>query len=210
MQQLDFLDALFPQSVDECHVDSAEASIQKLIRLHIPTATTTIQRLACEWMLTKPENVDLLAHAHYAYHANCREPFAHNFTNGQRGCKCVWCGRSRMDVRWEDADPRCKNRPSYMDETVESVIVKESVAFAKIIDKAKVVASKLNISTLTGSELAEIHHTHGIDPTILESALMELGLPTIPQRLHDAYEVEYDKHRSSGAAGQKYIVIVAK
>lgn len=97
-----------------------------------------------------------------------------------------------------------------MDETVESVIVKESVAFAKIIDKAKVVASKLNISTLTGSELAEIHHTHGIDPTILESALMEIGRPIIPQILHDEYEVEYDKHRSSGAAGQKYIVIVAK
>ena len=41
-----------------------------------------------------------------------------------------------------------------------------------------------------------LHHTYGVDPSMLEVALMECGR-SLPQRLHDDYQAAYAAHRET-------------
>ena len=75
--------------------------------------------------------------------------------------------------------------------------------------RAKDIAAETDVAKLTGEELARLHHTHGVDPSMLEAALMLDGR-AIPQRLHDDYQRAYSAHRATGGRGFVREIIVAK
>lgn len=162
------------------------------------------------YVRTHPECHGGIARATFAYHRNHREKNAHYFAGSWREAECRWCGRSREQVRWDDSPPECAARPEWADQSIESVVAREEVLFAKVLERAKVLAVELDISQLTGASLATLHHTHGIDPSMLECALMELGRGSLPQNLHDEYQAAYEEHRETGKRGQKRVVVIAR
>jgi hypothetical protein len=124
---------------------------------------------------------------------------------------CRWCGQTREGVRWDwyGKPPTCEVRPKWADESSESVIAREENLFEKVLDRAKKLAGKIDVAALTGEELARLHHTHGVDPSMLEVALMEDGR-SLPQQLHDDYQRAYAEHRTTGKRGLVREIIVAK
>lgn len=50
---------------------------------------------------------------------------------------------------------------------------------------------------LDGQTLAKLHHTYGCDPSMIEDILGT----TLPERLHDDYQLAYSQHRRTGAGG---------
>jgi hypothetical protein len=164
-----------------------------------------------QFFAAHPEHWDGVKRAHYAYHRGHREAGAHYFAGSWREAPCRWCSRTREQVRWEENVPiECQQRPAWADESIESVIAREEQMFARVLDRAKALAATIDLSTLTGEELSRLHHTHGVDPSMLEVALMEAGRGSIPQRLHDEYQVAYAEHRKTGGRGLVKEIIVAK
>jgi hypothetical protein len=158
-----------------------------------------------------PEHRDGVTRANLAYHANHREAGAHYFACSGREAPCRWCGQTREGVRWGwyGKQPTCQARPKWADESIESVIAREEKLFEKVLARAKKLASEIDVAELTGDELARLHHTHGVDPSMLEVALMEAGR-SLPQQLHDDYQRAYEEHRATGKRGLVREVIVAK
>lgn len=156
--------------------------------------------------------------ATFAYHYDhfSRHPKAHNFpipfhgSTEAREQECLWCRRARWQIRWDEQSPECTARPESANESIGNIIVREEALFARVRDRARKLAANLDVTAITGAELAHTHHTHGIDPSMLESVLFELGKPTIPERAHEDYIIEYAKHRQTGAAGFKAEIITAK
>lgn len=167
-------------------------------------------------ILADPVAREHVKRATLAYHIDHfrHQAGAHHFprpfheTPEAREEQCLWCGRARWQVRWDDLPPECAARPKSADETIHSVVAREEALFERVRERATKLAATLDVTTLTGAELARIHHTHGIDPSMLESAFMMTGR-TFPD-LHAEYETEYAKHRATGAAGFKPEIIIAK
>ena len=155
--------------------------------------------------------MDGVKRATYAYHMNPREPGAHYFAGAMRDAPCRWCGQTREGVRWDwyGKPPTCEARPKWADQSIESVIAREEAQFEKVLERAKKLASEIDVAKLTGEELARMHHTYGVDPSMLEAALMLEGR-TLPQSLHDDYQRAYAEHRETGKRGLVREIIVAK
>jgi len=171
----------------------------------------TDEEIAGEYMAAHPESWDGVKRATFAYHMNHREAGAHYFAGSWREAPCRWCGQTREGVRWDwyGKPPTCESRPRWADESIESVIAREEASFERVLARAKKLATEIDVATLTGKELARLHHTHGIDPSMLEVALMEDGR-SFPQRLHDDYQLAYEEHRATGKRGLVREVIVAR
>lgn len=164
-------------------------------------------------MVAHPEAWEPVKKATYAYHVGHfrLRAGAHDFAGSYREAECRWCGRSREMVRWDDLAAECAARPESADQSIESVIVREEVLFARVFERAQSLAATINPATLDGAHLCYLHHTHGIDPSMLECALMDAGRGSIGAATMDDYEREYAKHRSTGAAGGlPKTVLVAK
>jgi hypothetical protein len=158
----------------------------------------------------RPAAMDEVRRATYAYHLNHRQPKAHYFSGSWRDAECRWCGRQRWQVRWDDENPECAARPEWADGAIEDVIAREEALFERVLDRAALLAKDIDITTLTGDDLARLHHTHGVDPSMLEAAFSQLGRGLIPQALHDAYQTAYEAHRTTGKRGLVREVIVAQ
>lgn len=156
-----------------------------------------------------PEHMDGVKRATFAYHMNHREPGVHYFAGTMRDAPCRWCGQTREGVRWDwyGKPPTCEARPKWADESIESVIAREEKQFEKVLERAKKLATEIDVAKLTGEELAVLHHTHGVDPSMLEVALMEAGKPTPSQEAHDAYQSAMATERARSKAAQKKEVI---
>lgn len=164
-----------------------------------------------KWFADHPEHKDGLERATYAYNMNHRERGAHYFAGSWREAPCRWCGQTREGVRWDwyGKPPTCEARPKWADESIESVIAREEMQFEKVLGRAKKLAAEIDVAKLTGEELARMHHTYGVDPSMLEVALMDEER-SLPQRLHDDYQRAYAEHRETGRRGLVRAVIVAK
>ncbi len=170
-----------------------------------PGLVRSIQ-VAEDYLKTHPEAWEGIKKATYAYH-NPNLPTAHVFYDKERTAPCELCGRTREDVRWDALPPQCAERKTV---TITEVIAREEVRFDKVMVRAEKLAATLDVSTLTGEDLSTFHHTHGIDPSMLECALMEMG-KSLPQHLHDEYGVAYAAHEATGKrGGVKREVVVAK
>lgn len=175
------------------------------------TLMTPLPEIAAKYLCEHPEEWDGIKRATYAYHKNHREPAAHYFLTSMRDAPCQWCGQTREGLRWDwyGKPPTCEARPKWADESIENVIAREEKLFGKVLDRAKKLASEIDVAALTGEELARMHHTYGVDPSMLECALIEIGR-VLPQQLHDDYQVAYAAHRETGACGWVPQVVVAK
>ena len=164
-----------------------------------------------KYLINHPDGVDEIARAYYAYHATWMDTGAHSFTNSSPDSKCIWCGQTREGVRWNyyGLTPKCTRRPSEADTFVgiEDVLNSEETRFGKLLTKAEEIAKELDPPALTGEQLAIFHHTHGIDPSMLESALMIFDKGKISQELPDAYELEMQKEVDRSRKAQKKTVI---
>ena len=156
-----------------------------------------------------PHAVDSIWRATVAYHQNHRERGAHHFSGSAKDCACRWCGITREGVRWGDGAPECAARPEWADQSIGGVIAREEALFERVIESAREYVASTDVTRLTGSDLSVLHHTFGIDPTILDAALNQAGRPMLTQAQHDAYQTEYQKHRKTGADGQRKAVLIA-
>ncbi len=165
------------------------------------------------YMAAHPDAWDAIEKATLAYHIPHFRLRAgsHDFAGLQREAECRWCGRSREMVRWDDLLATCAARPASADQSIESVVAREEALFARVFERAKGVASTVDLATLDGAQLCHLHYTHGVDPSMLECALMEAGRGLIPTAIMDDYGREYAKHRATGAkGGVTKTVLIAK
>ncbi len=153
------------------------------------------------------ETRDNIIRATFAYHLHPREHLkAHCFNSSLPDATCKWCGRTRHEVRWgaevgyEDNPPECIKRPANteFDVDIHDVILAEEKRFEALLSRAEKLSKEQDLSRLSGAELCKLHHTNGIDPSILES----IGV-SISQVQHDEYMAEYSKHKATGKAGEK-------
>lgn len=172
---------------------------------------TAAAQICSDYFAAHPDQMDGVKRATFAYHLNHREPGAHYFAGAWRDAACRWCGQTREGVRhdWYGSPPRCEARPASADASIASVVAREEAQFEKVLARAKAIAAETDVAKLTGEELARLHHTHGVDPSMLEAALMLDGR-AIPQRLHDDYQRAYSAHRATGGRGFVREIIVAK
>lgn len=169
-----------------------------------------IKQIIEKYFLENPDKKSEVIKAHYAYHRSYAETKSHYFHGASKDSECRFCGRTRSDVRWDDLVPECLNRPDYMDSSIESVIKKEEILFQKVLDRALKIASEItDINLITGEDLSVYHHTHGVDPSMLECALLTLG-KQLPEYLHEEYRIAYQTHSATGKLGEKKIIIKAK
>jgi hypothetical protein len=169
------------------------------------------KKIVRSYFADHPDAMDEVNRATYAYRLNHRDPEAHYFFGSWKEATCRWCGQSREGVRWNwyNKPPTCEARPKWASESIGTIIAKEERLFEKVLGRAKELAASIDVSTLTGSELARMHHTHGVDPSMLEVALIEIGR-SLPQHLHDEYLLSYAEHRATGKRGLVRAVVVAK
>lgn len=163
---------------------------------------TSIRQLAMEFIQEHPETKDEILKAYYAYHAGHARltPRGHNFSNGSRGSKCFWCGRSREMVRWDDITPYCLARPELDD--IADVILKEEIRANELITQGeRLIRKTLGKQGLSGKTLAILHHTHGYSPETV-SAVVD-----IPVEVMQSYEAEMELERQKSVEAYKPTVI---
>jgi hypothetical protein len=165
--------------------------------------------LVKQYFVDHPEQMDGVKRATFAYHRNHRETGAHYFLTSMRDARCQWCGRAREMVRWDEYRPECSARPKWADEPIKDVVGREELLFLKVLVRAEKLAREVDVTTLTGEALAHMHHTYGVDPSMLECALIAEGR-SLPQNLHDDYQRAYEVHRDTGREGLVRQVVVAK
>lgn len=146
--------------------------------------------------------------AWYAYHAPhfrvMTEMPLHNFTNGSRESKCVWCGRSREMVRHDELDARCQKRPKEI-KSIKDVLREEEEHAMALADRAQKDVPKLVAKMgMTGETLAVLHHTYGHDP---ETVATVIDVP--PQVLAD-YHAAMEMEKVRSRAAQKKTVVTVK
>lgn len=139
--------------------------------------------------------------AYHTYHPRHHEG-AHHFDGPYRDCHCLWCGRSREMVRWDDLPAQCQNRPNLPDisATIKNEEEKAFLLLKRAVNDVPKIIAKLGMS---GKTLAILHHTHGYDPEIVDSVV---SVP--PQMMSDYYsEMEVERNRSRNATVREIITV---
>lgn len=148
------------------------------------------------WRLENNDFYNSVKKATFAYHMKRGEsPNAHYFLTGLRDSVCYLCGRTREQVRWDDLPAECSCAKTY---DIGGTILKEEESFEAVKNRAKKIADSSRVENMTGKNLCVLHHTHGIDPSILECVGCKIS-----QQQHDDYLAAYEKHRETGKRGQK-------
>lgn len=128
----------------------------------------------------------------------------HRFSGAAPWAKCRYCEEPRERAK----GPVCHRWVA--DPDIGAIIRAEEERFERLWDRAVKLTSTLDLSTLTGEQLSTLHHTHGIDPSMIESALIAANRGTLAEALHAAYEVAYEAHCSIGDGTYHAPVLVAK
>ena len=162
------------------------------------------RQIALEYFRENPEARDGVMKAYHAYnvpHFRC-DPKAHNFPTALRESACVWCGRTREQVRWDELPPECAKRPPVPE--IEDVILgEERKAFALLARAEKDVPKLVVKLGMNGETLAVLHHTHGYDPETVASIV---DVP--PQMLADYHAAMETERARSRAAQVKEVITV--
>src|ERR1051326_5480244 len=119
-----------------------------------------------------PDDKNHVIKAYYAYHTPHFRLTSkgHNFTNGSRYCKCIWCERSREEVRHDDLPAECLNRPKI--EGIQNVIQSEEERYYYLLSRAdKEIPKIIKKLGLNGKTLAILHHTCGYDLDTAQTVL---------------------------------------
>ena len=146
------------------------------------------------------EKKDEVLKACYAYDTDLHfsnDPVCHNFPGVLRLSKCVWCGRSRELVRWDDLPYECLKRPNNIPE-IKDVIKDEELKYFKLLNTAKTnipkILKKLG-GNIDGNILSILHNTHGYEPEVVATIV------EVPSDMLNSYEVakEIEKEKSKSA-----------
>lgn len=165
-----------------------------------------IRTIVTKYFEENPESKDGVMKAWYAYHAPHFRVMPglslHNFTNGSRESKCVWCGRSRELVRHDEQPAQCGNRPVIRE--IKDVLHEEALHFFELLRRAETEVPKLlSKMGMSGETLAVLHHTYGHDP--------EIVLPAIEFAPFRAdYEAAMERESVRSRAAQKKTVITCE
>ncbi len=152
-----------------------------------------------------PEKEDDVMKATYAFQiSHFREiETAHNFTSTLRSSECIWCQRSREEVRYDHLPPQCQKRPTNIP-SIEVAIRNEELKFFSLQEKSKtIIETYIRKNGLTGEGLSVLHHTYGYEPEVVGSFF------EITPTLYLEYERYMDEECSrSKTAHKKEIVTV--
>lgn len=154
-----------------------------------------------------PETKDGVLKAYFAFHVEHfrLEPWSHNFTSGDRHSRCIWCNRSRQDVRYDDLPPTCEHRPATADDPIEKSILEEELLADDLRQRSTAQILKLTQGTaMSGQLLATLHGTYGFDPEIVATVLGNIDEKHITD-YHKARELERER---SKAAHQTTVITV--
>ncbi len=149
---------------------------------------------AQEWLKERPAYMEEWRKCLFAYHAGHfqQTPGSHNFTSGDRQSVCLWCGRTRELVRWDDSTPECASRPEIHD--TASVIHGEEARYFALLERAKLeVPAIVARMGMAGSTLAFLHGTHGYDPETV-AGVVEVPAGVI-REYEEAREVDRELSR---------------
>ena len=114
-----------------------------------------------------PEMKDWVVKANYAWRENYQaNPLAHKFPTAERTSCCVWCGRSREEVRHDELPAGCAQRPEPPD-TAGIIKGEEESVFALMKRAETLVPKLLDKHGIKGATLFLLHSTHGIDPDMI-------------------------------------------
>jgi len=153
--------------------------------------------IAREFFASNPQDRAHVLKAYHAYHVQHfkDDTMAHNFTNGSRDAACVWCGRTRELVRWDDQPPECQCRPD-MPDVADVIHGEEQRAFTVLDRAAKDVPTIVAKHGMSGETLAMLHHTHGYDPETVD------GVVTVPTDVMADYHTAMERERERSRCAQ--------
>lgn len=159
-----------------------------------------------EYFASHPKAKDDVLKAWYAYHAPhfrvITEAPLHNFTNSLRWSKCVWCGRSREMVRWDDLPAQCQCRPVIRE--TSDVLREEAIKAFALTEKAQTQVPKLvEKMGMSGETLAVLHHTYGHDPETVASVV------DVPPQLIAEYNAAMERESERSRTAMRKTVISA-
>jgi len=197
--------------IDCCH-NSDDTLLKRIAPTDNPT-TKTIRERVSERVFERYESdqnfQDDIVRATYAFHLSGDLLVdetgglvsAHNWRSGRRETTCVWCGRSREEVRYGESDPRCQNRPD-----IRAILERETrQAYAWLERCEKTVRQVLKRLPLNGRTLAFIHETHGYTP---QEAVEAIGV-SLKLELFADYEAARAEQSAAGRRGFKQKTIAA-
>jgi len=173
-------------------------------------------QIANKYFAEHPEEKDGVLKAWYAWLSpewwHKRTMPLHNFPSSERNSCCVFCGRSREEVRYDELSPRCLSSPvgkilsKPEIKPIKETLREEEIGFNTLIEKGKQFIPKfIEKNKLNGRTLAILHHTHGYEP---ETVATVCGFEITPHMVD--YEVAMNEERSRSRAKQKKEIIVAK
>jgi len=165
-------------------LQKAGAACQQQIYSHL-------RSIASNYFNEHPDAKDEIIKAFFAYHTYHprHHEGAHYFEGPHHTCWCLWCGRSREMVRWDDLPAQCQKRPELPD-IADMIRSEEEKAFA-LVDKATREVPKLVAKLgMSGETLAILHHTHGYDPETVDSVV------NVPPQIMADYHVAMKKAKA--------------
>lgn len=170
---------------------------------------TKISKIFDTYFKDKP-SFDDLEKACYAYHFKSRDDIhAHSFYENLKSLdlnfasdspkfaneRCEWCGLNRDQIRWNDDDPRCKNRPKTANRSIAEVLNDEETTFFALLERGKdtipqLINRKYN-GIVTAESLFFCQTTLGYEPDIV-SGIMDIDI----EPMMAEYERLMNIHRS--------------
>jgi|ERR1700761_480943 len=161
-------------------------------------------KVVLDYFETHPDAQDSFRKATFAFHNTKEQEGAHYFPSSQRWSKCIWCGRNREEVRWDDLPPECMSHQEPPD--IEAVITAEEKSAFALIAKAEThVPQLVGRMGLSGKTLAILHHTHGYPLETVEAIISG-----ITSELKAAYEQEMEAERFRSRASRTPQIITVK
>jgi hypothetical protein len=161
-----------------------------------------------QYFIDHPEHREGVWKAIFAYHVPSEDVLqtggAHKFHGGARWHRCMWCRRSREEVRHDDLPPECQSRPAEF-RSIADVLRDEEARYCALLARAvDVVPRVIAKKGLSGETLAILHHTYGYDPEVVA------GVVDVPPVLMKAYYAKMEEERERSRAAFKPEVITAQ
>ena len=161
-----------------------------------------MKNIVNQYFVEHPQSKDEVMKAYYAYHIPHYRlnPKSHNFLNGSRYSACVWCHRTREQVRWDDLPPECDSIPDDAHSLIEDVILKEEQQYVRLSNRSESIIKKiLKERKMSGSTLAFIKQTYGILPEDV-CDILDIDYEV---SLRKDFEMEEEKHSNLGKTSFK-------
>lgn len=125
---------------------------------------------------------------------------AHRFTGSAPWATCIYCHKQRENAfrfsceNWEPAP------------NIEEIVRAEEELFTKLVARGRKIIEAIPSGELTGEKLADLHHTHGIGPDVLEF----IWGKKLSADFANAYATAYERHKATGSKGRKKVVLIAR